>query len=349
MIVARTIAEARAARPDLPDPFGLVPTMGALHEGHFTLLRAARERCASVALSLFVNPTQFTEPDDFESYPRAEERDLELAESEGVDLVFAPSPDDMYRPDAATLVHVVGPLTEELEATVRPGHFDAVATIVAKLFAILSPDLAFFGRKDAQQLAVVQRMTDDLDFPVEIVPIETVRERDGLALSSRNAQLSDAARAKAADFYRALLSGRAVAADGPQAIVDEATSKLILGFPPYLEAAGDKPLFSVDYVQVVDPRTFERQWELTPESLIVAAVQIGKIRLLDNLPVFGESPAVEPRYPDALSGQEAGLAAVGADAERPAHDVEPDAHDEIADEHSLNAASQQDDDQEQQY
>jgi pantoate--beta-alanine ligase len=274
--VTRTIAATREALATLPRPLGLVATMGALHEGHLALIRAAAGECAAVVVTIFVNPTQFGPHEDLSRYPRDERRDLKLATAAGAALVFAPAVAEMYRPDAATTVHVDGPLASRYEAAERPGHFDAVATIVAKLLAVVGPQRAYFGRKDAQQLAVVTRLAADLDLPVEIVGLDTVREPDGLALSSRNAYLTPRQRAKAPELYRALLSGRMRAADGARAIVAEVTAKLVLGFPPYLQLAADPddppPAFSVDYVAVVDPLSF-------------AAARLGGTRLLDNVAV----------------------------------------------------------------
>jgi len=276
MIVARTIAEVRAGTRELPRPLGLVPTMGALHEGHLELARAAKAECASVALSIFVNPAQFHEEEDLELYPRDEARDLELAEAAGVDVVFAPAVAEMYPDGFATTVRVRGELTSLYEGAVRPGHFDGVTTVVTKLLTIVGPDAAFFGRKDGQQLAVVRRLVADLDLPVAIVGVETVREPDGLALSSRNAHLNAAQRAKAADLHRALEAGRQVAAHGVRAVIDETTA-----------------------VQVVDPDSFERVDDPTPDSLIIAAVRLGETRLIDNLPI-GEEPLTERHTEPAL-------------------------------------------------
>ena len=294
-VIARTVADVRATVAGLPHPVGLVPTMGALHEGHLALVRKAAADCASVVVSIFVNPTQFGPDEDFVRYPRDEARDVTLVTAAGADVVFAPAAAEMYRPGAATTVRVAGELTTRFEAAERPDHFDAVATVVTKLLDIVAPDRAYFGRKDAQQLAVVRRLVDDLDLPVEVVPVDTVREPDGLALSSRNAYLSDVERAKAPELYQALLAGREVATRGPKAIVDEVTAKLVVGFPPYIRAADEvdappQPVFSVDYVAVVDPDTFEAvtdssQAALRPDSLIVAAARLGETRLLDNLAV----------------------------------------------------------------
>jgi pantoate--beta-alanine ligase len=216
VIVARTILEARAALRSLSRPLGFVPTMGALHEGHLGLVDAAKTRCTSVAASVFVNPPQFGAGEDYEKYPRDEARDLGLFEDRGVGLVFAPRADEMYDAGFATQVHVGGALTETYEGASRPSHFDGVAVIVAKLLGVVQPDRLFLGEKDAQQLAVVRRLVRDLDLPVEVVGVPTVREPDGLAMSSRNAFLTAEQRTVAPNLYRALLAGR-VAAGAPGA------------------------------------------------------------------------------------------------------------------------------------
>lgn len=316
--VTRTVATTREVVAALPRPLGLVATMGALHEGHLALIRAAAGECAAVVVSIFVNPTQFGPHEDLSRYPRDERRDVELATAAGADLIFAPPVAEMYRPGAATSVRLDGPLATLYEAAERPSHFDGVATIVAKLLSIVGPQRAYFGRKDAQQLAVVRRLTADLDLPVEIRGLDTVREPDGLAMSSRNAYLTPAQRAKAPELYRALQAGRARAADGARAIVAEVTAKLVIGFPPYLRLADDpddpRPVFSVDYVAVVDPLSFAAAGErldtatrdafapdavvpdaatpdtvapspVAPDSLIIAAARLGATRLLDNVAV----------------------------------------------------------------
>ena len=305
-VIARTIADVRAVIADLPRPLGLVPTMGALHEGHLALVRAAAAECAAVAVSVFVNPTQFGPDEDFARYPRDEAHDVTLVTAAGADVVFAPAAGEMYRPGAATTVRVGGELTTRFEAAMRPGHFDGVATVVTKLLDIVRPDRAYLGRKDAQQLAVVRRVVDDLDLPVEVVPVDTVREPDGLAMSSRNAYLTVPERAKAPELYRALLAGREVAASGPRAIVDEVTAKLVVGFPPYIRAADEvdgppRPVFSVDYVAVVDPDTFEAITDssaatLRPDSLIVTAARLGETRLLDNVEVGEGALGYHPQH-----------------------------------------------------
>ena len=210
MLVASTVAEFRRGRGGAAAPVGFVPTMGYLHEGHLALVEAARGECETVAASIFVNPTQFGPNEDFERYPRDEARDLELLEAAGVDLVLLPAVDEIYPPGDATRVRVEG-ITALLEGERRPGHFEGVTTVVAKLFAIVQPDRAYFGEKDGQQLRVIERMTRDLRLPIEIVACPTVREPDGLARSSRNVYLSAEERAQAP----ALHAGLAAAAASP--------------------------------------------------------------------------------------------------------------------------------------
>jgi pantoate--beta-alanine ligase len=285
-IVTRTVSETRRALAVLPRPLGLVPTMGALHDGHLALVRAAAADCASVAVSIFVNPTQFGPDDDLARYPRDEARDVRLAAAAGATLVFAPFATEMYRSASATVVRVEGPPAAGFEAAERPGHFDGVATIVTKLLTIVAPDRAYFGRKDAQQLAVVRRLAADLDLPVAIVPIDTLREADGLAMSSRNAYLGPAERAAAPALHRALLAGREAAGRGAPAIVAAVAARL----------AGE-PRFALDYAAVVDPERFTPVDEgapVPPGSLIVAAARLGGTRLLDNVPVDAAPAAARP-------------------------------------------------------
>jgi pantoate--beta-alanine ligase len=309
VIVARTIAEARAALAGLPRPLGLVPTMGALHEGHLALVKAARGCSVSVAASLFVNPTQFGPGEDFARYPRDEARDLELFERTGVDVVFAPSADEMYPEGFSTTVHVGGPLTEKYEAEGRPGHFDGVATIVTKLCTIVAPDVAFFGEKDAQQLALIRRATRDLGLPVEVADVATVREPDGLAMSSRNAYLTPEERAVAPDLYRALLAGRTAGlkpgGTTKDAIVAAAT---VLALPDHTlwsekdrqrDLSGntppEPPRIHIEYLDVVDADTFRQQHEIGARSLMIACGRLGSVRLIDNVPVSPATP--EGAYP----------------------------------------------------
>ena len=282
MIVARTIAEARAALRELPRPLGFVPTMGALHAGHLSLVEAARARCADVAASVFVNPTQFGRGEDLSAYPRDEVRDLRLLEEAGVAVVFAPDADEMYPHGFSTLVHVGGALTDTFEGASRPSHFDGVAVIVTKLLGVTQPDVLFLGEKDAQQLAVVRRVVRDLDLPVEVAGVPTMREPDGLAMSSRNTYLTPAQREQAPGLYRALLEG-AAAAEAPGAnaedVVCAATSAL-------------SPAFALDYLAVVDADTFVRAAELGARSVLVVAARLGSTRLIDSLslaaPAAGE-------------------------------------------------------------
>jgi pantoate--beta-alanine ligase len=268
VIVARTIAETRVALRSLPRPLGFTPTMGALHEGHLSLVDAAKARGASVAASVFVNPTQFGRGEDLAAYPRDEARDFALFADRGVDLVFGPLADEMYAPGFATQLHVSGPLTETYEGASRPSHFDGVGMIVAKLLGVVQPDVLFLGEKDAQQLAVVRRLVRDLDLPVEVAGVPTVREPDGLAMSSRNAYLTAEQRAVAPDLYRALLAGRAAAGAPGAALKDvvvAATTALLLPAAPLDgaervaalrgEAPPAAPHFDLDYLAIVDADT----------------------------------------------------------------------------------------------
>jgi pantoate--beta-alanine ligase len=271
MNVLRTIDEVRDAVAKAPEPVGFVPTMGALHEGHLSLVRAARERSGIVVMSIFVNPLQFGPGEDFARYPRSEGSDLSAAEAAGVDLVFVPSVDEMYPAGRATTVHVEG-ITDEYEGAIRPGHFDGVATVVARLLGIVGPRFAFFGRKDAQQLAMVRRLVADLAIPTEIVPCDTVREEDGLALSSRNRFLSTEERTRATSLWRALQAGAAALREGRR-VPDVERSMIEI-----LEAGTD----GVDYAAVVNPDTFVPAEPGGPGLLIVAA-RLGQTRLIDNL------------------------------------------------------------------
>jgi pantoate--beta-alanine ligase len=251
----------------------LVPTMGALHAGHRELIRHARLAPGAVvtAVSIFVNPLQFGPSEDLERYPRPLEADLEVCREEGVELVFLPGVDDMYPAGADTAV-TPGPLGHDLEGAARPGHFAGVLTVVAKLFHIVGPDLAFFGEKDYQQLTLIRRMVRDLDFPLAVVGVPTVREPDGLALSSRNAYLAPDDRARAATLQRALTAGAGVSARGPEAVLGAARDVLAA-----------EPAFAVDYLELRDPDLGP-----TPPSgpaRLLAAARIGGTRLIDNVPV----------------------------------------------------------------
>ena len=265
---------------------GFVPTMGALHEGHLSLVRYARRSSDEgpgagadrVVVSIFVNPTQFNEAADLERYPRTPERDAELLEAEGCDLLFLPDEATLYPPGGATWVVPEGP-AEGLEGAHRPGHFRGVATVVLKLFELVRPDVAVFGEKDAQQLAVVRRMVADLHLPVEIVAGPTVREEDGLALSSRNALLGPEERRAAPVLYRALREAEAAARQaGPGAPAEPVRRTL-------REVLDTEPLARTEYAEVVDAGTFQPVERLEGELVLPIAVRIGDVRLIDNVRV----------------------------------------------------------------
>ena len=269
-----TVAELRAALAVAERPVGLVPTMGALHEGHLSLVRAARLDCATVVVSVFVNPTQFGPGEDFGRYPRPAKRDLDLLAAEGADVVFAPSVEEMYSPGSATTVHVEGPALP-LEGVARPGHFDGVATVVAKLLVQSSPDRAYFGQKDAQQVAVIRRLVADLSIPVEILALPTVREEDGLAISSRNAYLTSEQRAAAPALFRALSATRDRFRSGTKERDElERGCRTLLAGEPLIE--------EVDYVAAVDVDSMAL-WDGRGPCLLAAAVRIGGVRLIDNV------------------------------------------------------------------
>jgi pantoate--beta-alanine ligase len=255
---------------------GLIPTMGALHEGHVSLIRVAKAQCTRVAVTIFVNPTQFAPTDDFTAYPRPLQADLDSCDREGVDLVFTPTVETMYPSGVKTSVHVSG-LTDVLCGPRRPGHFDGVATIVAKLFQILPADAAFFGEKDYQQLAVIRQMVRDLNMPIEIVGCPTVRESDGLAMSSRNAYLTSAQRNQATCLSRALFdAAERIRADqrNVAAIVDGIREEIVSAGPVQIE-----------YVDIVDANTLELLSIVDRPARICLAVRIGVCRLIDNLGV----------------------------------------------------------------
>ena len=255
---------------------GLVPTMGYLHDGHLSLLRAARAECDLVVMSLFVNPTQFGPGEDLDRYPRDEERDLRLAESAGVDLVFAPSVAEMYPEGFSSRVEVGGNLTEVLDgdrARRGPEHFRGVTTVVAKLFNVVGPDVAYFGQKDAQQAAVIRRMVGDLDFPLRVEVLPTVRERDGLAMSSRNAYLEPGDRERAPAIAKALAAVEREARDGSLRAGLEAARR-------ELAAAGIEP----EYLEARDAESLEPATELNGRPVLVAvAARVGAARLIDNV------------------------------------------------------------------
>jgi pantoate--beta-alanine ligase len=253
---------------------GLVPTMGALHEGHLSLVRAAKARTAVVVVSLFVNPLQFGPKEDLAQYPRDLERDRELLESEGADYLFAPRVEEMYPPGAVTYV-TVEELSNRLDGGSRPGHFRGVTTVVAKLFHIVEPDHAFFGQKDAAQVAVLRRMVQDLNFPVEIVVCPIVREPDGLALSSRNTYLNPTERQRALIFSRTLRHMQQRFEEG------ERSAAALLAAGNSILAT--EPAAQLDYLALVDPDTLEAVKEVTRPALAAIAAWIGSTRLIDNV------------------------------------------------------------------
>ena len=254
---------------------GLVPTMGALHAGHMRLVEVAMEQCDAVVASIFVNPTQFGEGEDLDAYPRQEAADAALLEAAGVELLWAPTADQMYPAGYATIISVGG-ISDGLCGAARPGHFDGVATVVAKLFNQVRPDAAFFGEKDYQQLAVIRRMACDLDFTHDIVGVQTVRDPDGLALSSRNAYLTKEQRTNAVALPDAMRDAAgAIAADGNVAtILEEAKSRLL--------ASG---FHKIDYLELRDANTLAVLDDFTQPARLFAAAHIGRTRLIDNIPV----------------------------------------------------------------
>ena len=267
----------REARPIPHSTLGLVPTMGALHDGHLALVRAARQTCDAVAVSIFVNPTQFGPNEDLARYPRTFESDCALLEDAGVDLLFAPQPGEMYPANSAgTYIEVPG-ISDLLDGQSRPGHFRGVATVVAKLFNIVTPDRAFFGQKDAAQVAVLQAMVRDLDFGVELVVCPTVRDADGLALSSRNRYLTPAQRQEALALSRALHCAEQAVRQGernPEALKAKLRHHL-----------AHAPNFRLDYAEAVDRHTLLSQTEVTADILLAVAGWFGDTRLIDNLPL----------------------------------------------------------------
>ncbi len=281
MQVLNTVREMRAAcrqsRSSLAGTLGLVPTMGALHEGHLSLVRAARKACDAVAVSLFVNPTQFGPNEDLARYPRTFDADCALLEAEGVDLLFAPTPAEMYPAHGlGTFVEVPG-LSDRLDGQSRPGHFRGVATVVAKLFHIISPDRAYFGQKDAAQVAVLQAMVRDLDFGIEMVVCPTVRDSDGLALSSRNRYLRAEDRQAALALSQALRCAENAVRQGERN-ADALQAKL-------RQHLAEAPGLRLDYAEVVDRHTLLPQQQVTPDTLLAVAGWLGETRLIDNLPL----------------------------------------------------------------
>jgi pantoate--beta-alanine ligase len=277
MKICSTIPEARAACREARASrkrLGLVPTMGALHEGHMSLVRAAKAQCDAVAVSIFVNPTQFGPTEDLSKYPRQFDRDRELLEKEGVEILFAPSVEEIYPHGQVTWVLVEG-LSEKLDGRSRPGHFRGVTTVVAKLFNILEPDAAFFGQKDAGQLAVIRRMVQDLNFAVEIVACPIVRESDGLAMSSRNAYLNREERGRALVLRRSLRQAQREFQNGERIV-----AKLIAAAK---EVFAREPHVVLDYFEIVDPDTLDPVERISQKTLVAVAAYVGSTRLIDNL------------------------------------------------------------------
>ncbi len=277
MRVYHTLDEMRAttrqARHD-GRRIGLVPTMGALHEGHLSLVRACRAACDFTVVSLFVNPLQFGPNEDLARYPRPFDRDRQLLEAENVEALFAPTPEEMYPPGRVTWVEVAG-LSEKLDGRSRPGHFRGVTTVVAKLFHLVAPDLAFFGQKDAAQVAIIRKMVRDLDFGLEVRVCPIVREPDGLALSSRNQYLSPAERQQATVLHRALLHVQALAAGGARrsSLLEDAGRSVL----------AQAPAARLDYFAIVDPDTLDPIAFLDQTALVAVAAWFGATRLIDNL------------------------------------------------------------------
>lgn len=273
--IAHTRAELQAARAALGDDVGVVMTMGALHEGHARLIRQARQEMEHVVVTIFLNPLQFAAGEDLSRYPRTFEDDVAICAREGVDLVFAPSPDVVY-PDGEPGVRIsAGALGNVLEGAARPGHFDGVLTVVAKMLHLVRPSRAYYGQKDAQQLLLIKRMARDLDFPTEVVAVETAREEDGLALSSRNRYLTDTDREVAGCLSQALRAGADMARIGPAAVRRAARDVLVR-----------EPLALIDYLVLVHPTelTEVAEWYRGPALLAVAG-RVGTTRLIDNMPV----------------------------------------------------------------
>lgn len=264
---------------------GFVPTMGALHAGHLSLVRAARVRCQVVAASIFVNPLQFGPSEDFGKYPRTFDRDRQLLEAEGVELLFAPQAEEMYPKGAATYV-VVEDLSEKLCGRSRPGHFRGVTTVVAKLFHIVEPDLAFFGQKDAAQAAIIRKMVRDLDLAVEIVVCSIVRESDGLAMSSRNAYLGPRQRKQATVLYRSLMRVQTMADTG-----EHRAGALVRAGK---DVIAEEPGARLDYFEIVNPDSLDPVDDISQGALVAVAAFVGSTRLIDNLVLHGAGSAAGP-------------------------------------------------------
>jgi len=276
MQIVKTIAEIRALRQKLSGTVGFVPTMGYLHEGHLALVKQARIENSAVIVSIYVNPAQFGPREDFGAYPRDLDHDLELLREGGVDIVFVPSDGEMYPPEFSSWVDVEK-VTERLEGASRPGHFRGVATVVAKLFNTVQPSRAYFGQKDAQQVVVIKRMVADLNMNLEVVVVSTVRESDGLAMSSRNIYLSPKERQAATILFKALTLARQLSQGG-----EKDAEKIRRQMTSLIQK---EPLAQIDYVSIADAETLEELSLLDRPALASLAVRIGKTRLIDNMPL----------------------------------------------------------------
>ena len=274
MQVIETVADFRAIERTYPRPLGLVPTMGFLHEGHLSLVRRARADNSTAAASIFVNPTQFGENEDLSTYPRDMEGDLEKLRREGVDLVFAPSASEVYPPGFDTSIDV-GDVARRLEGEHRPGHFTGVATVVCKLLTVVRPDNVYFGQKDAQQCLVIKRLNDDLNLGANVVVMPTVRDPDGLALSSRNAYLTPEDRQSALSLSRALRFAETMCEEG---VRNAATIRSQM-----MMVLNTQPSASIDYVSIADAETLEEMTTIDRPALVSLAVRVGAVRLIDNV------------------------------------------------------------------
>lgn len=273
MKILRTVEQMRAACRTARHPLGLVPTMGALHEGHLSLVRTAKAQCEAVSASIFVNPTQFGPNEDFDKYPRRFEQDRQMLEDEGVDLLFVPSVAEMYPEGISITTVTVNGMSERLCGRSRTGHFQGVTTVVAKLFHVCGPDLAFFGQKDAAQVAILRRMVRDLDFPMRIVPCPIVREPDGLAMSSRNSYLSPQQRKDALVLSRSLTEMNRLFEAGERSV-----QKMIAAG---VKAFGDGA--RLDYLEIVDPDSLAAIDKFDKPALVAVAAFVGNVRLIDNI------------------------------------------------------------------
>ncbi len=290
MQIIRTVADMQAVCRQIRQDgrtIGFVPTMGALHEGHLSLVRAARARYQTVAVSIFVNPLQFGPSEDLAKYPRTFEHDRQMLEAEGVDVLFAPTPEEMYPAGAVTYVEVES-LSDKLCGRSRPGHFRGVTTVVAKLFNIVGPNAAFFGQKDAAQATIIRKMVNDLNLDIEIVVCPIVRETDGLALSSRNAYLDPQQRRQAAILHRALMRVQTLCDRG------EHSAKAMVEAGK--EVMAEEPAVRLDYFEIVNPDTLDPVDDVSRGGLVAVAAFVGSTRLIDNIVLYGCGTAAGPAF-----------------------------------------------------